>query len=515
MSDLFKNGVVILDFGSQYTQLIARRVREHKVYSEILSPESSLDEILQKSPSAIILSGGPNSVYRNDAPNFDTNILSCHLPIFGICYGLHLLVQSHGGNIVSEGEGEYGFAELNVKINRSILKDIPDSKVWMSHGDRVETLPKNWSVLAESSNGIVAAIVNSDETRVATQFHPEVYHTEFGSNIIYNFLFRIADCKPNWTSENFIDRQISMIKEQVGSKHVITGVSGGVDSTVVAALMNKAVGSQAYSIMIDNGLMRRNEVNNCVSALKKGLNLDIYSYDHSNLFLSKLSGVTDPEKKRKIIGAQFIHSFEKIAKEFSGIKYLAQGTLYPDVIESGSSKWSTAAVIKSHHNVGGLPDKINVKIIEPLKELFKDEVREVGKELGLPISLINRHPFPGPGLGVRIIGEITEERVKTLQKADEIYLEVLHDDNLYSEIWQAFAVLTPIKTVGVMGDKRTYENVLVLRAVTSVDGMTANWFPMPYETLSKISNKIVNSVKGINRVVYDTTSKPPGTIEWE
>ena len=515
MNKLYKDGVVILDFGSQYTQLIARRVREHNVYSEILSPESSLNEILKKSPSAIILSGGPNSVYKNDAPNFDTNILSCDLPILGICYGLHLLVQSYGGNVVSKSEGEYGFAEIDVKISKNILKDIPNSKVWMSHGDIVETLPKNWSVLANSSNGIVAAITNSDQTRAATQFHPEVYHTEFGSNIIHNFLFEMADCKSNWTSENFIGRQISIIKEKVGSKHVITGVSGGVDSTVVAALMNKAVGSQSHSIMIDNGLMRRNEVNNCVSSLKEGLDVNIYSYDHSNIFLSKLSGVTDPEKKRKIIGAQFIHSFEKIAKDFSDIKYLAQGTLYPDIIESGSSKWSTAAVIKSHHNVGGIPDNINVEIIEPLKELFKDEVRDVGKELGLPSSLINRHPFPGPGLGVRIIGEITKERVKTLQKADEIYLKILHDDNLYDQIWQAFAVLTPIKTVGVMGDKRTYENVLVLRAVTSVDGMTANWFPMPYEILSKISNKIVNSVKGINRVVYDTTSKPPGTIEWE
>ena len=515
MNSLYKNGVIILDFGSQYTQLIARRVREQNVYSEIMSPEIPLSDILKRSPSAIILSGGPSSVYEKNTPKLDSNILSCNVPIMGICYGLQLLVHSDGGKIVPEGQGEYGFAKIDVQVSEGILEGIKSSIVWMSHGDRVEVVPSGWRVLANSSNGIIAAMANHNQTRVATQFHPEVYHTEKGSDIICNFLFKIAKCKKNWTTGNFIDEQVGKIKKKVGSGHVITGVSGGVDSSVVAALLHKAIGEHSHSVIIDNGLMRKNEVVNCVESLKNGLGVNIDSYDESDNFLSGLDGVIDPEKKRKIIGTQFIRSFERIAKDFGDIKFLAQGTLYPDVIESGLSKGNTAHVIKSHHNVGGIPDNINVEIIEPLRELFKDEVRKVGQELGLSELLINRHPFPGPGLGVRIIGEITKRRIKILQKADEIYLNILHEDNLYDDIWQAFAILIPVKTVGVMGDKRTYENLLGLRAVTSVDGMTADWFDMPYKTLSKISNRIVNSVEGINRVVYDITSKPPGTIEWE
>ena len=356
---------------------------------------------------------------------------------------------------------------------------------------------------------------NLDQTRVATQFHPEVHHTEEGLKVLSNFLFNIAKCSPSWTPINFIQEQIENIQSIVGEDNVLIGVSGGVDSTVVAALVHKAIGDRAKAVIIDHGLMRKNEVSECVTALESGLGINIEAHDESEIFLSKLEGVSDPEKKRKIIGNQFIFSFERIASEMSKMDYLAQGTLYPDVIESGISKGKSAHVIKSHHNVGGLPENMKFKLIEPLRDLFKDEVREVGRELGIPDKLVDRHPFPGPGLGVRVIGEITRERINILQEADQIYIDVLHEDGIYNEIWQAFCVLIPVKTVGVMGDQRTYENLLGLRAVTSTDGMTADWFRMPTETLSKISNRIVNSVRGINRVVYDITSKPPGTIEWE
>ncbi len=515
MNNIYKNGVIILDFGSQYTQLIARRVRELNVYSEILAPDSDLNEILNRNPSAIILSGGPSSVYEKDAPQIDKRILDCELPILGICYGLHLLVVEAGGEVFSEGEGEYGPAKINVQLEKGIFRGVSSSDVWMSHGDKVEKIPESWEVLAYSSNGIIAAIGNDSQSRVATQFHPEVHHTEKGSEILYNFLFNIANASPNWTPINFIDEQVKNIKNQVGNSNVLTSVSGGVDSSVVAALLHKAIGKQSHAVIIDHGLMRKNEVEHCVESLNQGLGVNINSYDESKLFLSKLVGVSDPEKKRKIIGNQFIKSFERIATDLGEIEFLAQGTLYPDVIESGVSKGKKAHVIKSHHNVGGLPEKMELKLIEPLRELFKDEVRKVGNELGLPNLLINRHPFPGPGLGVRIIGKITKEKIKMLQEADKIYIDVLHEDNLYQDIWQAFSVLIPIKTVGVMGDKRTYENLLGIRAVTSTDGMTADWYYMPAKTLFKISNRIVNSVRGINRVVYDITSKPPGTIEWE
>ena len=516
MNDFHKHGIVILDFGSQYTQLIARRVREQNVYSEILPSETSLTDILNRNPAALILSGGPSSVFEDEAPPFDETILDADIPILGICYGLQLLAHHHGGSVESTGHGEYGFATICVDDDARLFSEIPkESQVWMSHMDRVSQIPDGWHTLAHSSNGVVAAMANQDQTHVATQFHPEVAHTEAGESILRNFLFKVANCAPSWTAGNFIEEQVELIRKQVGDGKVLVGVSGGVDSSVVAAIMQKAIGDQAKAVLIDHGLLRKNEAAECVNTLQDGLGVNIHLEDESDKFLQKLAGVTDPEEKRKIIGNQFIYSFESIASKFGDMEYLAQGTLYPDVIESGVSRGNAAHVIKSHHNVGGLPDDMEFELIEPLRELFKDEVRNVGKELGLPDKLINRHPFPGPGLGVRIIGEITRERVAILQEADDIYIKILHEEGLYDEIWQAFAILIPVQTVGVMGDQRTYENLLGLRAVTSTDGMTADWYRMPPEVLSKISNKIVNSVKGINRVTYDVTSKPPGTIEWE
>lgn len=516
MSDIHHGGVVILDFGSQYTQLIARRIREQNVYSVILPSNTRVAEIIAKKPKALILSGGPFSVFAGNAPDFDPKLFDVDIPILGICYGLQLLAQHYNGSVEPGTKGEYGFANIHLINANTLLDQVQDgSQVWMSHMDKVTAVPDNWTVLAESSNEVIAAMCSPDGSRYATQFHPEVAHTIDGEKIIHNFLFRISECESNWTPSNFIKSQIQKIQEQVGDGHVICGVSGGVDSSVVAALMHKAIGDRCNSVLIDHGLLRKNEAADCVTALKNGLCVNIHSVDDSEIFLEKLNGVSEPEQKRKIIGEQFIRSFEKISKELGQIDYLAQGTLYPDVIESGVSHGNTAHVIKSHHNVGGLPDDMAFELIEPLRELFKDEVRKVGLELGLPETLIYRHPFPGPGLAVRIIGEITEERIKILREADHIYINSLHEAGIYDDIWQAFSVLIPVKTVGVMGDQRTYENLLALRAVTSSDGMTADWYRMPADVLSLISNRIVNTVKGINRVVYDVTSKPPGTIEWE
>ncbi|MAR15574.1 MAG: glutamine-hydrolyzing GMP synthase [Flammeovirgaceae bacterium] len=509
-------GVLILDFGSQYTQLIARRVREKNVYSEIYPPNTSLKSILSKNPKAIILSGGPASVFSDDAPNFDKEILNINIPILGICYGLQLLVHHNGGTVDSTGEGEYGFATIKTVTKNGIVKNMSSSsKVWMSHMDHVTIVPDDWEVVAYSSNNIVAAIASNDHMRFATQFHPEVSHTEEGEILLNNFLFHISGCEKNWTAGNFVKEQIESLKNKIGNNRILVGVSGGVDSTVVASLINEAVGSKCFAVIIDHGLLRKDEARDCVSALKQGLGMNIHLYDESEVFFSRLRGVKDPEQKRKIIGDQFIQSFDRIATKIGKFKFLGQGTLYPDIIESGVSKGKSAHVIKSHHNVGGLPDEMNFDLIEPLKDLFKDEVRKVGNKLNISDELVKRHPFPGPGLGVRIIGEITKERVSILQEADEIFINVLKEENEYDNIWQAFAVLIPVKTVGVMGDRRTYENLIALRAVTSLDGMTADWYRMPSELLSKISNKIVNNVSGVNRVVYDITSKPPGTIEWE
>lgn len=506
----------MLDFGSQYTQLIARRIREENVFSEILPSGTSLEDLQTHAPKAIILSGGPSSVFEDATPQFDERILDVDFPILGICYGLQLLAHHSGGSVESTGHGEYGFAEIDIPGNGGLLRGVlGQSKVWMSHMDRVTRVPEDWEILAQSSNGVVAAMSHSEKNRYATQFHPEVAHTEEGQKIIRNFLFEISQCEPDWTAGSFISEQVEKIRTQVGSGHVLCGVSGGVDSSVVSTLVHRAIGDRCTSVLIDHGLLRKNEAAECVAALKEGLGINVQSFDESGVFLAKLAGILDPEGKRKIIGEQFIRSFEKIAGSLGEFQFLAQGTLYPDVIESGTSVGNTAEVIKSHHNVGGLPDDMNFELVEPLRDLFKDEVRKVGRELGLPESLVGRHPFPGPGLAVRILGEITEERLDILREADHIFISILGKDGIYDEIWQAFSVLMPVKTVGVMGDQRTYENVLGLRAVTSLDGMTADWYRIPGETLSKVANKIVNSVRGINRVVYDVTSKPPGTIEWE
>ncbi|NOZ74201.1 MAG: glutamine-hydrolyzing GMP synthase [FCB group bacterium] len=509
-------GILILDYGSQYTQLIARRIREQHVFSEIVPCGITGRQILEKQPKGIILSGGPSSVNEPDAPGIDPDVLDLPIPILGICYGLQLMTLRYGGKVHTVGSGEYGVAEIEIRNPDVIFRNVSSStRVWMSHRDRVESVPEGWNILAETTNRVIAAVSNADDTRLGIQFHPEVVHTPEGETILRNFLFRIAQCSADWTPGNFIQEQVEIIRRRVGHRKVLVGVSGGVDSTVTASLLNRAIGDQAIAVMIDHGLLRKNEAADCVTALRDGLGVNIHLYDQSDIFLSRLTNIEDPEKKRKIIGEQFIRSFEQVSRQFCDVDFLAQGTLYPDVIESGvNAGRGTAAVIKSHHNVGGLPDKMDLDLIEPLRDLFKDEVRNVGRELGLPESLIGRHPFPGPGLAVRILGPVTLERLEILRAADDIYLRGLHEEGLYREIWQAFAVLLPIRTVGVMGDQRTYDNV-ALRAVTSTDGMTADWYPLPNRVLRTLSSRIVNSVDGVNRVVMDITSKPPGTIEWE
>jgi len=507
--------IIIIDYGSQYTQLIARRVRENNVYSEVLSFSANIDKIVSKKPIGIILSGGPASVYSKNAPKLNLEILKLNIPILGICYGFGLLLQNYGAIIKGNQKREYGLSKLLIENKSSLISNVKDnSSVWMSHGDSIEILPNSWTKLAKTNNDVIAIASNENLSLYGVQFHPEVIQSQYGGEIISNFLFNICNASNNWTPGSFINTTLKDLKQSIGKKNILCAVSGGVDSSVMSKLIYEAVGDQLRPVFIDHGLLRKNETSFIKNRLSNALGFKVECHDFSKEFLTKLKGVLNPEDKRKIIGEQFIRSFESILKKGKKSDFLAQGTLYPDVIESGGVS-GNADVIKSHHNVGGIPEDMKFTLIEPLRDLFKDEVRKIGKELLIPDDILGRHPFPGPGLGVRIIGEINNERILMLQEADNIFIESLINNKVYDEIWQAFAVLIPIKTVGVMGDSRTYGNLIALRAVVSVDGMTADWYRMPNEILEEVSNKIVNSIDGINRVVYDISSKPPSTIEWE
>ena len=507
------NKVLILDFGSQYTQLIARRVRELNVYCEI-HPYNHLPEGVEDF-SAVILSGSPYSVRASDAPHPDLSLFRGKKPILAVCYGAQYLAHFFGGEVAPSDVREYGRAHLvYLKENEPFLADIPaNSQVWMSHSDTIKALPTAGVRLASTPDVENAAYRIEGEETYAIQFHPEVYHSTDGKQLLANFLFKIAKLTPSWTPDNFIETTVASLKAQVGKEKVVLGLSGGVDSTVAAVLLNKAIGSQLHCIFVNNGLLRKGEFQSVLEQYK-GMGLNIKGVDASKEFLSALAGVTDPEVKRKTIGRVFIEVFDKEAHQITDVTYLAQGTIYPDVIESVSVK-GPSATIKSHHNVGGLPDYMKLKIVEPLRTLFKDEVRRVGASLGIPAELLGRHPFPGPGLAIRMLGDITPDKVATLQEVDAIFINSLKDNGLYDKVWQAGAILLPINSVGVMGDERTYEKCVALRAVESTDGMTADWVHLPYEFLQKVSNEIINKVKGVNRVVYDISSKPPATIEWE
>jgi GMP synthase (glutamine-hydrolysing) len=507
--------IVILDFGSQYTQLIARRVRESNVYCEIHPFSASWDEIKKANPSGIILSGGPASVYAKGAPKPQKQILESGLPILGICYGLQVLVHHLGGKVNPATKREYGPAVVDITYENTLFNNLPKKMdVWMSHGDAAAALPSGFQAMATTENAPYAAIFNQQKRFYGVQFHPEVNHTPLGKDILRNFTHEICKDGANWSMKNFLQMAIEDIQRQVGDRKVILGLSGGVDSSVAAALLHRAIGHQLTAIFVDNGVLRMGEKERMRKIFDGSLGKDLRIIDASKIFLKNLKGVTDPEKKRKIIGRTFIDVFDKEAKKIKGVDFLAQGTLYPDVIESVSVK-GPSATIKSHHNVGGLPKNMKLKLVEPLRFLFKDEVRRLGREMELPEELINRQPFPGPGLAVRILGDVTAQRVALLQKADMIVEEEIRAAGLYNQIWQAFAVLLPINSVGVMGDERTYENACAIRAVTSQDGMTADWADLPRPVLARISNRIINEVRGINRVVYDISSKPPATIEWE
>ncbi len=508
--------ILIIDFGSQYNQLIARSVRELNVFCEIVPPDISIRSIDRLETRGIILSGGPASVYQKGAPSCNPALFSLGIPILGICYGMQLMAKTLGGQVEHSPSREYGRAILTVTNHRLLFKDIPkNSTSWMSHGDKVKRMPKNFARIGMSRNTSIAAFANFDKRLYGVQFHPEVAHTEYGKQVLKNFIKDICGARADWSMKSFVKETIAQIRKTSGREKVILGLSGGVDSSVAAVLINRAIGHRLACVFVDNGLLRKDEAKLVREVFQKHLKMNLRVVDASNEFLGALKGVVDPEKKRKIIGKTFIRVFDREAKRIGGVKFLAQGTLYPDLIESRSTFGGPSATIKTHHNVGGLPKKMNLKLIEPLKYLFKDEVRKVGKELRMPQEILGRHPFPGPGLAVRILGDVTKQRCDILREVDDRFISTLKKEGLYDKIWQAFAVLLPIKSVGVMGDERTYESVVAIRAVTSVDGMTADWAKIPYDVLGKISNRIINEVKGVNRVAYDISSKPPSTIEWE
>ncbi len=509
-----KQTVLVIDFGSQYTRLIARRIREQGVFSEIKPHTVTAVEVGKISPKAIVLSGGPSSVWDEGAPGLDGAIADMGIPVLGICYGMQLLVRMLGGEVERSSKREFGPASLEINDRDGLFFDFPHkADVWMSHGDRVASPPDGFVAVAGSSNAPVAAIKHAGKKIFGTQFHPEVAHTPEGGKMLSNFLFRIAGCEKSWTPEAFTERAVGAIRKKVGSSKIICALSGGVDSSVTAALVREAVGGSLTCIFVDTGLLRLGEGDEVVNMFAN-LGVEVVRVNEEESFIGKLGGVADPEQKRKIIGREFISVFEREARKIEGADFLAQGTLYPDVIESANLSGS-AVTIKTHHNVGGLPERMNLKLVEPLRDLFKDEVRKVGSHLGIPGNVLNRHPFPGPGLAIRILGEVTPEFLDILRRADAIFIEEIRAAGIYDDIWQAFAVFLPVRTVGVMGDKRTYDNVIALRAVTSTDGMTADWAKIPPDVLERASTRIINEIEGVGRVVYDISTKPPGTIEWE
>jgi GMP synthase (glutamine-hydrolysing) len=516
--------ILILDFGSQYTQLIARRIRELNIYSEIHPYDLDIKTLKEFSPKAIILSGGPNSVYEDDTPKAPKEIFELNIPILGICYGMQTLINQFGGKVETSSKREFGYAEIRAHGHSKLFKDIQDRSndddhglldVWMSHGDKVTDIPQNFKVIASNASTPIAAIADENKLLYGVQFHPEVTHTQQGKAILKRFSLDIAQCSPSWNMPDYVNTAVNTIKKQVQSDHVILGLSGGVDSSVAAALIHKAIGNQLTCIFVDHGLLRLDEGKKVMETFNKNLGVKVIHVDASKRFIGDLKGISDPEEKRKIIGKDFVDIFQEEAKKIDNAKWLAQGTIYPDVIESAGGKTKKAHNIKSHHNVGGLPKDLNLNLLEPLRELFKDEVRKLGIALGLPKEMVYRHPFPGPGLGVRILGEVKEEYANLLRQADQIFIDELKKSGWYDKTSQAFTVFLPVKSVGVMGDGRTYEYVVSLRAVITSDFMTAHWAELPYELLAQISNRIINEVKGINRVVYDISGKPPATIEWE